>query len=88
MKTSKKMLIAVVTAVTVYTIASFVLAFRGIEISPTLTGAYFAFWGTEIIAMASIKNTKVKNTTDIVEGNVDTFQEEYEEYEEYPSDEI
>ena len=33
----------------------------GFEVSSTLTVAWFAFWGTEIIALASIKNTKTKN---------------------------
>jgi hypothetical protein len=43
-----------------YTMASFVLQFfTQIEISPTLTTAWFSFWGAEIISLAGIKISKV-----------------------------
>jgi hypothetical protein len=40
-----------------YTVANFALQyFTTIEVSPTLTTAWFAFWGTELVALAAIKN--------------------------------
>lgn len=49
-------------AVTAFTVAAFILQFRGMmEISTTLTAAWFAFWTVEIVALASIRNVKVKN---------------------------
>jgi hypothetical protein len=44
-----------------YTAANFALQyFTSIEVSPTLTTAWFAFWGTELIALAAIRTSKVK----------------------------
>lgn len=52
-------------AVTAFTVAAFILQFRGMmEISTTLTTAWFAFWTVEIIALASIRNVKVKKEYD------------------------
>lgn len=65
MKTSNKVLIISIIAVTLYTIADFALQyFTNIEVSPTLTTAWFAFWGSEIIALAAIKTSKVKHGYD------------------------
>ena len=62
MKISNLMLIVVIIAVTLYAAADFLLQyFTGIEVSPTLTGCWFAFWGTEIVSLAAIKTTKVKH---------------------------
>lgn len=48
--------------VTVFTIAAFVLQFRGLmEVSATLTTCWFAFWTVEIVSLAAIKTSKVKN---------------------------
>lgn len=48
-----------------YTIADFALQyFTQIEVSPTLTNAWFAFWGTELIALTAIKTSKVKHGKD------------------------
>lgn len=59
---SKVMLVFIVLAIVLYTIADFVLQyFTSIEVSPTLTTCWFAFWGTEIIALAAIKTSKVKH---------------------------
>lgn len=50
-----------ILAVTIFTVAAFVLQFRGyMEISATLTGCWFAFWSVEVVALASIKNSKSK----------------------------
>ena len=49
-------------AVTAFTVAAFILQFKGfMEISTTLTGCWFAFWTVEIIALASIRNQKTKH---------------------------
>lgn len=51
-----------ILAVTGFTVAAFLLQFKGLmEISATLTGCWFAFWTVEIIALASIRNQKTKH---------------------------
>lgn len=48
--------------VTMFTVAAFVLQFKGLmEISATLTTCWFAFWTAEIVSLAAIKTSKVKN---------------------------
>ena len=62
-KTSTIMLIIICIMVILYTAADFALQyFASVEVSPTLTGAWFAFWGTELVALAAIKTTKVKHS--------------------------
>ena len=61
-KTSTVILVLSIIMVVAYAIVDIVMQFTmAFEISPTLTVAWFAFWGTEIVALASIKNTKTKN---------------------------
>jgi biotin transporter BioY len=61
-KVSNIMLVVICFMIIIYTIADFVLQyFTNIEVSPTLTTAWFAFWGTELVALAAIKTTKVKH---------------------------
>ena len=66
-KVSNLMLFVVCVMIILYAAASFALQyFAGAEISPTLTTAWFTFWGTEIVALAGIKISKVvrgENTT-------------------------
>lgn len=58
---AKKLIPWIITAVVIYTLAAFILQFyNGTEISPTLTTAYFSFWGVELISLATIKNNKTK----------------------------
>ena len=67
-KTSTVILVLSILMVVAYAIVDCVMQFiMGFEISPTLTVAWFAFWGTEIIALASIKNTKTKNQKETTE---------------------
>lgn len=48
--------------VVTFTIAAFVLQFCGMmEISATLTTCWFGFWTVEIVSLAAIKTSKVKN---------------------------
>lgn len=61
-KVSNIMLVIICVMIILYTAADFALQyFAGMEVSPTLTGAWFAFWGTELVALAAIKTTKVKH---------------------------
>jgi hypothetical protein len=67
-KTSTVILVLSIIMITIYAIVDFVMQFSlGFEVSPTLTVAWFAFWGTEIVALASIKNTKTKNQKETTE---------------------
>ena len=57
-------------AVCIYTAFSILLQYKtAMEVSPTLTGCVFAFFGTELVAVTSIKNKQTKC-------NIDTFQHE------------
>lgn len=59
---SNRMLIVICVMIILYTGADFVLQYlMQIEISPTLTTAWFAFWGTELVALAAIKTSKLKH---------------------------
>ena len=56
------MLVIICIMIILYTIADFALQyFTSVEVSPTLTTAWFAFWGTELVALAAIKTSKVKH---------------------------
>ena len=71
-KVSNIMLVLICTMIIIYTAATFVLQFfTSVEISPTLTTAWFAFWGTELVALAAIKTSKLKhNKDDVVEEDI------------------
>jgi len=65
-KVSNIVLIAACTAVVCYAVTAVIAHFvTGFELSPTLTTAWFSFWGVEIIALATIKNCKTKHNIDI-----------------------
>ena len=67
-KVSNIMLVLICTMIILYTIANFALQyFTTIEVSPTLTTAWFSFWGVELIALTAIKTTKVKHGQDTTE---------------------
>lgn len=64
-KVSNIMLVLICIMIVIYTVADFVLQyFAQIEVSPTLTTAWFSFWGVELISLAAIKTTKVKHNQD------------------------
>lgn len=70
-KVSNIMLVLICTMIIIYTAADFALQyFTSIEVSPTLTTAWFAFWGTELVALAAIKTSKLKHKKDEVEENI------------------
>ena len=71
---SKIMLVFIVIAIVLYTAADFLLQYlAGVEVSPTLTTCWFAFWGTEIVALAIIKTSKVKHNQDCQEDETEEF---------------
>ena len=75
-KVSNIMLVVICVMIILYTIADFVLQyFVQVEVSPTLTTAWFAFWGTELVALAAIKTTKVKHGEQKEEVEEETFEE-------------
>ena len=64
-KVSNIMLVLICSMIILYTAADFALQyFTSIEVSPTLTNAWFAFWGTEIVALTAIKTAKVIKNQD------------------------
>ena len=80
-KVSNIMLGAIVVAIIGYTVAAFALQFiTGNEISSTLTAAWFSAWTVELCALATIKITKTKNTSEI-EYDVETDCDVEIEYE-------
>lgn len=62
-----KMVIASVSATTIFTIACFWLAvynidhLANVQIPAELTTLFFAFWTVEIVSLASLDKTKIKN---------------------------
>lgn len=78
------MLILICIMVILYAVAAFALQyFVETEISPTLTTAWFGFWGAEIVSLAAIKTSKVKHKYKEwkqLQDNVDVEQEEEEDY--------
>ena len=64
-KVSNIMLVLICTMIILYTIAAFILQYyTSVEISPTVTTAFFSFWGVEIVNLAIIKTSKLKHGTD------------------------
>lgn len=71
-KVSNILLVVVVAAIIAYTAANFWITYStGVSIDSTLTTCFYAFWVSEIFALAGIRISKVKNNYD------DTFHEEY-----------
>lgn len=59
-KVSNIMLVVACLMIILYTAADFALQyFTSIEVSPTLTTAWFAFWSSELFMLAGIKVSKV-----------------------------
>lgn len=69
-KVSNIMLVLICTMIILYTAADFALQyFAGVEVSPTLTTAWFAFWTVELVALAAIKTSKVKHGKGVASDN-------------------
>ena len=81
---SKVLLPWIIVAIMFYTVAAFILQFcTSVEISTTLTTAYFGFWTIEIISLAGIKTMKVKGNKQEVKETIsqntdETIDEEIE----------
>lgn len=74
------MLVLIIIAIVGYTAAAFALQyFAQVEISPTLTTAWFGFWTVEIVALAAIKTSKVKHKYDVTCEPEEDFIEEEDE---------
>jgi ABC-type multidrug transport system permease subunit len=74
---SKILLPWIIVAIMLYTVAAFILQFfTSVEISSTLTTAYFSFWTIEIISLAGIKTMKVKGKKEEVREVDETENEE------------
>lgn len=85
-KTSNIMLAISCLMIILYTIAAFGLQYAtSIEVSSTLTTAWFGFWGAEIISLAAIKTSKVKHKYEEWKHLQDSVEEEeyIEEEEDY-----
>ena len=84
-KVSNIMLVVVCIMITLYAAADFALQyFTSIEVSPTLTTAWFAFWGSELFCLAGIRVSKVikgdSESNDDSSYDDSTYEEEtYEE---------
>lgn len=77
-KVSNIMLVITVIAIVGYVIADFVLQYKmGVEISPTITTCWFAFWSAEIFTLAGIKISKVKNNYDGISHISESSQADY-----------
>jgi hypothetical protein len=64
-KVSNIMLVVACTMIILYAAADFALQyFAHMEVSPTLTNAWFAFWGCESGFLACIKVSKVLKGSD------------------------
>ena len=82
-KVSNIMLVLICIMIILYTVANFALQyFTTIEVSPTLTTAWFAFWGTELVALAAIKNQKVKynydNNNEVITNDEEVIEDDEE----------
>lgn len=64
-KVSNVMLVVIVIAISLYTIANLWITYTtGVSIDSTLTTCFYAFWGSELIALATLKTSKIIKGTD------------------------
>ena len=64
-KVSNIMLVVICIMIIFYAVANFVLQYyTQIEVSPTLTTSWFAFWGVELVSLTAIKTSKIKHNQD------------------------
>lgn len=74
---SSKVVIASVAAVVLYTVAIFCLEWANVEnltnvqVPNELTVSWYAFWTVEIVMLASIKKSKIKNKYEYERGDDD-----------------
>jgi hypothetical protein len=64
-KVSNIVLVLACIMIILYAAANFVLQYyTSVEVSPTLTTAWFTFWGSELFMLAGIKISKVLTNKD------------------------
>ena len=64
-KVSNIVLVLACVMIILYAAANFVLQYyTSVEVSPTLTTAWFTFWGSELFMLAGIKISKVLTNKD------------------------
>ena len=69
-KVSNIVLAVSITAIVIYTSASFAIQyFTGVEISSTLTTCFFSFFGGEMLIIGGIKISKVRSNYGELYGN-------------------
>lgn len=75
-KVSNILIVLICIMIVLYTSANFALQyFVSVEVSPTLTTAWFTFWGTELVALAGIRITKeIKGNKDEPQIEEDTTE--------------
>lgn len=81
-KYSKAIIILCIVSVWIYVITNIIASIMGAMISDSLTTCFFAFFGIEILALASIKKTKEKNAKydgSTLQENIDRINGECEE---------
>ena len=64
-KVSNIMLIVTVIAIVGYVVANYILQYNtGVELSPTITPFWFAFWTSELFALMGIRVSKLRHNYD------------------------
>lgn len=59
-KVSNIMLVIIVIAIVAYTVANFWLTYTtGVSMDSTLTTCFYTFWGSELVALATLKTSKI-----------------------------
>lgn len=77
---SKVIVILVIALNIIFTIATFTIIILGFEVPDALIISWFAFTGTELLALATIKNTETKYVDVLAEDSNE--EEESEESDE------
>lgn len=76
-RVSNIMLTIIVIMIITFTAACFALTYlTDNSISDTLITAWFAFWGTEIVALTAIKTMKVKHSKEVTIEEENLYEEE------------
>lgn len=64
-KVSNIMLVIIILAILVYTVAAFWVQYKtGVPIDGTLSTLYYGFWTVELISLTTIKNNKTKHNNE------------------------
>lgn len=63
------LIVFIVITILSYTFGVMLLTLKGHTVPDSLTNCFFAFFGTELISMATIKVKKVKYRSDVQSGN-------------------